>query len=140
MWRSPLAAIARSNTAWRPTWSSMWSRNGMPVPSCVRPLPSIASRTLMSVSAVRRSTSALRTDGCKGAFIGVSSRSVAQPLQHVEERIVFLRRADGDAQALREQRVRAVQVLHQDARVAQRGEPGIGRRYAHEHEIGLRRE
>ena len=59
--RSPLARSSRSNTPWRATSSSMWSRNRMPVDTRARPRPSMRRRTRMSVSAVFRATTALRT-------------------------------------------------------------------------------
>ena len=59
MCRSPLASMSRSTMPWRATWSSMCSRNGMPVASFATPLPSRFSRTRICVSLVLRSTSAV---------------------------------------------------------------------------------
>ena len=39
--RSPVASIDRSNPPWRPSWPSMWSKNGSPVDTSTRPVPSI---------------------------------------------------------------------------------------------------
>ena len=52
----------------------------------------------------------------------------SSPLQRGEQRVVFRRRADGDTQAVRQQRMPAVQILDQDAAFAcspsnQRGRP-----------------
>src|SRR5579864_9761090 len=109
----------------------------MPVASCVWPLPSTTTRTSISVSAVRRATCALRTGDSIGAFMTVYP-SVS--LEHTDERIVFGGRTDGNSQAVREQWMRAVQILDQDLRVAKRCKPGVGVRHARKHEVGLRRE
>src|SRR4029078_8333417 len=99
----------------------------MPVAISLRPVPSIAMRRSMSVSAVFRVTCALRTGSGIDAFIclpsvpGRTLRLMA-PLgqlssENVEQRVVLGRRADGDAQAVGEQRMRAVEVLHQYFRI-----------------------
>ena len=54
---------------WRATWSSMWSRNGMPVASSARPLPSRSTLTAICVSRVSRSTSRLARRGAGGAEV-----------------------------------------------------------------------
>ena len=77
-----------------------------------------SSSTVIFVSAVLRSTRAC----ARGARAVAFMRSRRQ--RRFQQRVVLGGRADGDAQAVREQRMPAVQVLHQDAGVLQRGEPG----------------
>src|SRR4029079_10390728 len=112
----------------------MWSRKAMPLARSVRPVPSIVTRTAMSVSFVRRSTYAVRSGHSDGAFISVSlfvggvdrpgrTSAAVAARQRRDDGVVLRRRSDGDAQAIRKQRMPAIQVLDEDARVAKRREP-----------------
>ena len=78
-----------------------------------RPLPSRLSSTAICVSAVLRST---RGACGAAASVGVHGRRSSA----ASSGVVLGGRADGDAQAVRGQRMIAVQVLDQDAGVAQR--------------------
>src|SRR5437899_5191524 len=120
--RSPLASISRSSMPWRATWSSMCSRNGMPVARRATPVPSRSTRTRICVSFVLRATSAVR----------ISERF----LQRAEQYTVFVRRADRDAQAIGERRV---QVSHEHALTAQPLVSARGVTHAHQEKSGPRR-
>src|SRR5689334_2086396 len=101
----------------------MCSRNGMPVASCARPLPSSSTRTRIWVSFVLRTTSAVR----------ISERF----FQRIEQNTVFLWRADRNAQRLRDP---GMQITDQHALVAQRLVGMVGVSHTHEKEVGARRE
>src|SRR6185436_20778676 len=88
----------------------MWSRNGTPVAKSARPSPSRLTSTAICVSFVLRSTLAVRAFGMAGPIVSLSYR-----FQRRDHGVVLGGGADGHAQAVREQRVPAVQVLHQDA-------------------------
>src|SRR3954468_22386113 len=122
MCRSPLASISRSSMPWRATWSSMCSRNGMPVASRATPVPSRSTRARICVSFVLRTTSAVR----------MSERFV----QRVEKYTVFIRGADRDAQAVGERRM---QVAHQHALALECLVSARGVGHTHQEEIGARR-
>src|SRR5689334_7316869 len=116
MWRSPFADISRSNTPWRATCSSMWSRNGTPVAICDLPFPSRLSLTPIFVSFVLRVTSALRMAvltplAVRRARMGPGGSSFDGLFQCGEESGVLVRRADRDPQAIREQPMGAMETL-----------------------------
>src|SRR5262249_42950083 len=121
---------------WRATWSSMCSRNGMPVASLAVPVPSRFTRTRICVSLVLRSTSAV---------LGFTSfRSFLQRLsQSCDQYTVFLGRADGEPQAVGERWQAAVEVAHEHALCAKAFidlRAGAGRALdAREEKVGHRR-
>ena len=89
--------------------------------ACARPLPSRSSSTPICVSVV------LRVDrGRCGLRVGGAFMGIRVACSAVEQRVVLGGRADGDAQAVGEQRMPAVEILHQDAGVSQRREPRVG--------------
>src|SRR2546421_2114760 len=98
---------------WRATWSSICSRNGSPVLKRAAPLPSRSTRTRICVSLVLRTTSAARVS--EGFMEGV------------EQYTVFLRRADRDAQALRERRM---ELANQHTLARERFVAALGVRHA----------
>src|SRR3984893_16525625 len=112
---------------WRATWSSMCSRNGSPVESFAAPLPSRSTRTRIWVSLVLRVTSAVLT---------MEFLSSQRLTQRVEQYTVFVRRADGYAQAIAHRR--HVQILHQDALAPQALECAVRVGHANEEEVRLR--
>src|SRR6185436_18177331 len=124
--RSPLARTVRSNAPWRATWSSMWSRKGMPEASWASPLPSRFTATKTCVSRVSRWISAVRMSG---EDFGEGGREPG----------VFLGGSDGEAQAVREQRMRAVEVADQYTTPLEplEGARGVGQ--AREDEVRRRR-
>src|SRR5690606_36931974 len=63
MCRSPLAWISRSIKPCRAIWSSIWSRNGTPVSTFSRPVPSRLTATRIWVSLVFRVIAAVRRMG-----------------------------------------------------------------------------
>ena len=107
--RSPLAATVRSMPLCRPSWSSMWSKNGRPVLQSVRPVPSTSSEMVMSVS--RWSVNASRTGGALSVTPTESHRPspTAEPVrleapvstsaERREERVVLRGGAEGDPKA-----------------------------------------
>ena len=71
------ACTSRSISAWRASWSSMWSKKPTPVRQECSPVPSRSMRTERSVSLVLRLTSALRTASasfgcCAPAYTGAA--------------------------------------------------------------------
>src|SRR3979411_1341055 len=106
----------------------MCSRNGSPVESFAAPLPSRSTRTRIWVSLVLRVTSAVLMMG-RSLF----SQRLAQ---RVEQYTVFIRSADGYAQAVAHRR--HVEILHQDPLAAQAFEGAVGVGHANHPEIGLR--
>src|SRR5262245_25157209 len=98
----------------------MWSKKPMPVASLACPLPSSATRTRICVSLVMRSTSAWR--GAAALRAGLVERGAAARLelarargcvlisearfQGIDHRVVLLRCAHSDAQAVGQQRMR----------------------------------
>src|SRR6185369_10209766 len=98
--RSPLARTVRSMAPWRATWSSMWSRKGMPEASLASPVPSRFTATKICVSRVSRWISAVRMSG---EDVGEGG----------DEPVVLVGRADGEAKAVREQRVGTVEGANQ---------------------------
>src|SRR6185503_19557979 len=90
--RSPFARTVRSMAPWRATWSSMWSRKGMPEESSARPVPSRSTATKTCVSFVSRWISALR-------MVGLEDRR-----EGLEEPRILIGRADGEPQAVFEER------------------------------------
>src|SRR5262249_27208989 len=121
--RSPLARTVRSTRPWRATWSSMWSRNGMPEASFASPRPSRATATKTWVSFVSRWISALRMgsaeDGAKG----------------VDESSVFVGGADGQSERVREQGMRTMECADQYTTLSQRLERGRPVGNSHEDEV-----
>src|SRR3954466_11476192 len=95
--RSPRARTVRSMAPWRATWSSMWSRKGMPEASSARPVPSRSTATKTCVSFVSRWTSALR-------MVGLEDRG-----EGLEESGIFFGGADRKSQRVREERMGAVE-------------------------------
>src|ERR1035437_2785901 len=142
MCRSPLAEISRSNTPWRATWSSMWSRKGTPVSIVPAPLPSRLILARIRVSLVSRVTSAVRL-----LILGqVDAGNYDRRRSRVEDRgecaqelCNFGGRSDRHAQAIREQRVRAVQVLDQNPALFQSAEDLVRFGYPEQYEIGFAR-
>ena len=136
MCRSPLALDRRGRSG-RGARSGRACGRGtpMPVASSARPVPSRLQLDRRSrVSAVLRSTCA-RADGrSSGAFIGSARTSslrgwLTRTLhERVEQRVVLLRRADGEPQAVGEQRMQPSRFLTSMPRVAQRREPAPRRR------------
>src|SRR3990172_11635724 len=98
----------------------MWSRNGTRVASLFLPLPSRFTETAIRVSVVFRLTVAFRMKGCRSPAPQLipyrAPRGSGKRLrERLEQPIVLLRRADGQAQAMLEQRVAAMQILDQHA-------------------------
>ena len=107
--------ISRSSMPWRATWSSMWSKKPMPVASVALPVPSRSSLTVICVSSVLRVTWACahgRSENEAMSSGGLAAGSAARALRNC---VVFLGGADGHAQAVRQARMRAVQILDQYA-------------------------
>src|SRR5438477_765391 len=98
--RSPLARTERSIAPWRASWSSMWSRNGMPDASDASPLPSRSTATKTCVSRVSRWICALRI--LWGS--GFDNRG-----ERLEQFRVLVGGADREPQAVGEQGMRAVE-------------------------------
>src|SRR5262252_1774216 len=115
--RSPFAWISRSSIPCRATWSSMWSRNGIPVESAARPLPSTLTDSAICVSWVLRSALAARVG------ISASFRQIAYTKSAFGERLrergetarVLIRRSDGEPHAALEERHPGVEVLDEHA-------------------------
>src|SRR4051812_17053796 len=127
--RSPWARTVRSMAPWRATWSSMWSRNGMPDANSALPVPSRSSATKTWVSFVSRWMSALRMGGIEDRGEGP------------EESGVLVGCADGEPQAMGELGVGTVQVLDRYTTRFQclehaRRAAFAGCLHAHQHEVG----
>src|SRR3954452_3765528 len=99
---SPVAWTSRSISECLPSWPSMWSKNGTPVATSVRPLPSRSSETTTFDSLVARSTRAVRP---------MSSDHLSDC---GEEGVALLGRPDADAQPARQP-----DVAHQDPPIQQ---------------------
>src|SRR6185295_12232295 len=142
MCRSPSALMARSTRPWRATWSSMWSRKGTPVASSARPAPSRSMDTVMRVSLVLRVTSALRIrfrlhDRSGTRHWAQAAVQLGQAgAQGVEEGGVLGLGAHGDADALLQQRVGAVQRLDEHAPLRQPGHQARRVWHAPQDEVG----
>src|SRR5262245_17449028 len=111
--RSPFAWISRSSMPCRATWSSMWSRKGMPVESAARPLPSTLTESAICVSAVLRSALAARV-GISASFSQLAYTKSAfgeRPRELGETARVLFGRPDGEAHAPLEERHAGVEVL-----------------------------
>src|SRR5688572_17109660 len=122
--RSPLACTVRSRPPWRASWSSMWSRNGMPEASLASPVPSRSTATKTWVSLVSRWTSALRMVGGEGRG------------KRLDQFRVLVGGADREPQAVGEQGMRAVKVADQYTTRLQGAERARRVGHAHEHEVG----
>src|SRR2546426_5637561 len=125
MARSPLAFTTRSRAPWRASWSSMWSRNGMPEARRESPRPSRSTATLTWVSLVSRWISALRM---------VSGEVRGEGLEHSR---ILVGRADREPQAVGEQGMRAMEIANQYTTLPQRLERR--RRVGHAHQDEVRR-
>src|ERR1700704_6584745 len=95
----------------------MCSRNGSPVVSFAAPLPSRSTRTRIWVSLVLRVTSAVLT------MEFLWTQRSQRLLQRVEQYTVFIRRADGYAQAVVHRR--HVEIFHQNALAPQAFERAV---------------
>src|SRR5260221_2361840 len=126
MSRSPLARTVKSTMPWRATWSSMWSRNGMPEASFDSPRPSSASATKICVSFVSRWISALRMGSAEDGAEGV------------DEAQVFFGSSDGEPEAVGEKRVRPVESADQYTTLPESLERGGPVGHAHEDEVRRR--
>src|SRR5450631_1593821 len=102
MSRSPLAFTSRSSPPWRASWSSMWSRKGIPEARRASPWPSRSTATRTWVSLVSRWISALR--------IGGSAEGGGECLEHSR---VLVGCSDREPQAVGEQGMRAVECANQ---------------------------
>ena len=103
MCRSPLASMSRSIRPWRAIWSSMWSKKPMPV----------ASFACAACRRGRRARGSASPWCCAGLRrCGAASQARFQGIDHQR---VLVRRADGQAQAVGQQRVQAGDVLDQHA-------------------------
>ena len=60
-------------------------------------------------------------------------------MQGIDQRIVFVRRADGNAERVGQQRMRFARVLDENSTREQAGECFAGIGHTHKHEIGLGR-
>src|SRR3954471_7849247 len=118
---SPVAWTSRSISECLPSWPSMWSKNGTPVATSVRPLPSRSSETTTFDSLVARSTRAVRP---------MSSDHLSDCS---EEGVALLGRPDTDAQPSWQP-----DVAHQDAPI-QQSLPlhGLVLEAAEQHEVGV---
>src|SRR5262245_54252273 len=140
--RSPFAWMSRSSMPGRATWSSMWSRKGMPVARKALPLPSTLTDSAICVSAVLRSALAARVD------IAASFKGIAYTKSALGERFaergeappVLLRRPDREPDAAVQQRHAGVKVLDEDAAVAHPLEDGSRVGNANQDEIRVARE
>src|SRR5688572_5894320 len=121
--RSPFARTVRSSPPWRASWSSMWSRNGMPDSRLASPLPSRSTATKTWVSLVSRWTSALRMFGGEGRG------------ERLDQFRVLVGGADREPQAVGEQWMRAVKVADQYTTRHQRLEYALGIGDAHQQEV-----
>src|SRR5262252_9281842 len=139
--RSPRAWMSRSSMPCRATWSSMWSRNGMPVAREAFPAPSTLTDSAICVSAVLRSALAARVD------IAASFRRIAYTKSTLGERFserretaaVLLGSADREPHAPVEERHSGIQVLDEDAPPAHAFEHARGVGHTHQDEIRLAR-
>src|SRR5471032_1685623 len=124
MSRSPLAFTSRSSPPWRASWSSMWSRKGMPEARRASPWPSRSTATRTWVSLVSRWISALR--------MGVSAEGGGECLEHSR---VLVGSSDREPQAVGEQGMRAVECADQYTTLPQglEGAQSVG--HAHEEEV-----
>src|SRR5206468_9973532 len=124
--RSPRARTVRSIAPWRATWSSMWSRKGMPEASSARPVPSTSTATKTWVSFVSRWISALR-------MVGLEDRG-----EGLDEPGIFFGGADREPQRVREKRMGAMEGANQYTTALQRLVGGGTVGHAHQHEVGRR--
>ena len=100
--RRPCSVTSRSSRPWRPSASSMWSRNGTPVSAATRPAPSRSSAS-RDLGFAGRALDAVRRCGCRcrscRSCRRVRSRT-QDAVELVEEDLVLLGRADRDPQAV----------------------------------------
>src|SRR5258708_40372983 len=120
--------MERSSAPWRASWSSMWSRNGMPEERFAAPRPSRSTSTKIRVSLVSRWICALRM---------VSAERRGEGLEHPR---ILVGIADCEPQAVCEEGMRAVEGAHQYTTLPEaperRGRVGD----AHPHDVRRRRE
>src|SRR5258706_10722 len=142
MCRSPFAEISRSNTPWRATCSSMWSRNGTPVAIFDLPFPSRLSLTPIFVSLVLRVTSDLRMTMLTPARVrcaqfGPGESSGEGLFQCGEEGGVLIRRADRYPQAPCKQAVRTVETPDEHSALFQSVENTLRFVGSEQYEVGV---
>src|SRR6185503_6645146 len=144
MCRSPFAEISRSNTPWRATCSSMWSRKGTPVAIFDLPFPSRLSLTPIFVSLVLRVTSALRMAvftplAVRRARMSPGGSTFEGLFQGGEESGVLVRCADRDPQAIREQSVGTMETLDEHSALLQSVENALRFAGSEQYEVGVAR-
>src|SRR5689334_12418017 len=152
MCKSPFATISRSNTPWRATWSSIWSRKPMPVAMLALPFPSRLSLTTICVSLVLRLTSALRMTVLTpaGAHYEQMSAQMRAPMgpwessgeglfQCAEESGVLVRGAYRHPQAIRQQAMRTVETPDEHSALLQSVENALRLAGSEQYEVGVAR-